>query len=304
MTLEFDIAVFALNEARTIKACVAAIDRACLGHDSRISIFFNGTTDRSISILKYFKTKNASLQIYFCPIADKANVINHFLYLFRKPKARVHFFVDGYIVISLGAFEALANALAVHQPAHIASGIPLSGRSRKDIARPGESGVRGNLFAMRPAFADRCVAAQVRLPRGLYWGDGLLGAMAKHDLDPLSRQWDDNRVIDVMDATYSFRPLSPFRLQDIQRQYRRQTRRALGRIENEALKAILYRDGFAGLPANSKEMVVNWLQIHQPPFSSSFIENFFMRRAIKNLRLSRDTDPVAAEWLTFKAVVP
>jgi hypothetical protein len=304
MALEFDIAVFALNEARTIETCVAAIDRACLGHDSRISVFLNGTTDRSIDILKNVKTVNASLQTYFCPIADKANAINQFLYSFREPKADVHFFIDGYIAVSLEALKALANALAAQQHAHIASGIPLSGGSRKDVARAGGSHVWGNLFAMRPAFANRCTAAQVRLPRGLYWGDGLIGAMAKHDLDPLSRRWDDSRVVAVMDATYSFRPLSPFRSQDIRRQYRRQTRQALGRIENEALKAIVYRDGFAGLPTNSKEMVVDWLQTHQPPFLPSVMKNLFMRRAIKNVRSSRDTDLVAAELLAFRELIP
>jgi hypothetical protein len=299
-SVEFDIAVFSTNEAKTIASCVTAIDRACRGHSSRISVLFNGTTDASISIIRSIKLANACLKMFLCRVEDKANTMNQFLYVLRDPTSLTHFFVDGYVAITPGALEALADALATHPDAYMASGVPLNGRSAKaivDNVRSGRTGVRGNLFAMRPTFADRIVTAQLRLPRGLYRGDGLLGAMAKHNLDPLSRSWDENRVIDVLDATYSFRPLSPFRWKDIQRQYRREIRQARGRMENEAIKAIVYRDGFSGLPADSDDMLVNWLQRCCPPSSRSFRERFFINRAAKKVSISRRVASNAKELI-------
>src|SRR5690242_10357698 len=91
MTFQFDIGVFAVNESRTIRSCVGALDRACEGHTARISVLLNGITDNSTQILKSLKLLHASLEVYLFPEADKATAINEFLYSIRDCAAKVHF---------------------------------------------------------------------------------------------------------------------------------------------------------------------------------------------------------------------
>jgi hypothetical protein len=228
----------------------------------------NGTTDNSIQMLQSLDLPRSILRVYLIPEPDKSNAINQFLYSLRDHSANIYFFVDGYVMVTPGALRALADALTEDQHAYIASGVPLVGHSAgaalEDV-RQSKGHLRGNLFAMRADFAARIVAEQVRLPVGLYRGDGLLGAMAKHDLSRPKGPWDDGRVIGVPAATFTFRPLSPLRWNDIKRQYRRWIRVALGNIENEMLREIVYQSGFSGLPDNGRELVIRWL--HKRPRS-------------------------------------
>lgn len=301
MPVQFDVAIFAANEAERLKSCVMAIDQACCRYASRISVILNGTTDNSRSILESTHIHNAFLRVYSIKIADKSNAINNFIYNLRDREADAHFFIDGYVMIDRNALRLLVDALAANPHAHIASGFPLSGRSAKAIAneiRTDRRGVRGNLFAMRPAFADHIVAAQVRLPMSLYWGDGLLGSMAKHDLDPvINRPWDETRVIEAIDATYKFRPMSPFRWRDVQRQYRRVVRQVRGRIENAVINEIVYQRGYTALPMNINDATIEWLRRNRPPIPRSLAERAVIRQALKQIVTAPRPTPMHAELI-------
>jgi hypothetical protein len=106
---------------------------------------------------------------------------------------------------------------------------------------------------MRRSFVEKLVAARLRLPFAFYWVDGLLGSMAAHDLDALGKSWENRRVIVVSNALFEITPLSIFRLTDVQRQYRREVRQALGRVQNEAIKSIVYTKGYGALPDNANK---------------------------------------------------
>src|SRR3954463_13108411 len=108
MDIQFDIAVFAYNEGRTIRACVEALDRACEGYTARISVLLNGTTDDSLQTLRSLDALHSVLQVYYIPEPDKANAINQFLYSIRDCSADVQFFVDGYVMVPPGALRAIA----------------------------------------------------------------------------------------------------------------------------------------------------------------------------------------------------
>ena len=283
--IKFDIAVFAANEAGSLAPCIRALDRACHGNIGHISVILNGTTDNSIDLLRNLELSHASLDVYFCPLPDKSNAINHFLYSIRDPAAHLHACVDAYVKVHHQALQALADALSTHPHAHIASGVPLTGRSAKAIIESSGAGVRGNLFAMRPTFVERLVSAGLRLPIGLYRGDGLLGSFAMHDLDP-ANPWDTDRVVGVLDAYYSFKPLSVFRWRDIRRQYNRVIRQALGRVEIAAIQRIIYYDGsvgkpngFSDLPSDGHEMVNEYLRsnVSFPPRPYRWLARYAIR---------------------------
>lgn len=285
--LDYDIAVFAVNEAATIERCLTAIDRAAAGCRTRIVVLLNGTTDNSLEIIKATRLLHAALVVYRFPAADKANAINRFLYDLRLDAA-IYFCIDAYTRIGPDSLRAMAAALEADPYALVASSIPTNGRSAKTVREYTLKGgaISGQLYALRPDFVNRLVAAGFRLPLQIYRGDALLGSMAAHDLDAPGTKWDDRRIIGVEGATYEISPLSIFRWRDIIRQYRRETRQARGRFENEAIKSIIYAKGYAALPSNATDMIKEWLQSHQLK-PRSLREGYFMRQALQRLDEAR-----------------
>jgi glycosyltransferase involved in cell wall biosynthesis len=254
--IRWTIAVFAMNEAATIAACLESLDANCAGVPARILLLLNGSTDATLEIAKGLRLKHAALAIHASRAADKANMINAYVHRLRDPGA-LAFFVDGYITVHPGALPAMDRALAAHPHAHVASAVPVSGRSsahmRAQLLKGG--GISGNLFAFRPEFLDRFAAAGLRVPLFMYRGDPLMGSMAAHDLDAMGTQWDDSRLIGVAEATYEFRPLSPFRWRDVKRQLKREVRQARGGLESAAVKALIYERGYAALPRDADTLV-------------------------------------------------
>lgn len=245
-----------MNEAATIASCLESLDANCAGVPARILLLLNGSTDGTRAIAEGLRLRHAALEIHASRGADKANAINQYVHRLRDPGA-LAFFVDGYITAHAGALPAMERALAAQPHAHVASAVPVSGRSaahmRAQLLKGG--GISGNLFACTPRFLDRLVAAGLRLPLFLYRGDGLIGSMAAHDLDAMGTPWDDARLIGVAEATYAFRPLSPFRWRDVKRQLRREVRQARGALESAAVKALIYERGYAALPRDADTLV-------------------------------------------------
>ena len=285
--LDFDIAVFAVNEAPTLAACIASIDRACAGCRGHISVLLNGTADDSLAILDGLRLDYAALSVYFFPVADKSNAINHFLYNLRH-EATAHFGIDAYTRIGPHALQAIVDAFAAQPAALIASGVPVTGRTANAVVARTLAGgaVNGQLYGLRPDFVDRMVEARLRLPVQLYWGDGLLGSMAAHDLDALANPWDERRVIGVASGTFAITPLSVFRWRDLRRQYNREVRQACGRVQNAAIKSIVYQDGYAALPPNANEMAATWLKTNRIK-PRSLRERYFLDQAVRQINGQR-----------------
>lgn len=286
--LDFDIAVFAVNDAATIGACIQSTDRACSGKNAHISVLLNGTTDNTIEILRDIRPTNAALTVYWFPAADKANAINHFLYELRR-EARLHICVDAYTRIVGASFRAMAASIEADPKAMIASALPVGGRSAKSVAANTMKGgmVNGLCYGLRPDFVHRMVEAGFRLPLQLYRVDGLLGSMGAHDLDSMNTIWDDTRLIGVEDARFALKPLSIFKMDDIRRQYNWEIRQARGRMENAAIKLLIYAGGYGALPDNANHMIRNWMMVNRPS-SRTMREKYFMNMAVRQLLHSKD----------------
>lgn len=291
-TLDFDIAVFAVNEAATIGACLQSIDRACAGRDAHISVLLNGTTDHSVEVLKALRLSHAAMTVYRFPVADKANAINHYLYELHR-NARVHIGVDAYTRIGEGSFRAIADAFDADPHALIASALPVSGRSATVVASNTMKGgmINGQCYGLRPDFVDRLVEAGYRLPLQLYRVDGLLGSMAAHDLDAVNKSWDNTRLIGVVGASFALTPLSIFKWRDIRRQYNREIRQTRGRMENAAIKSIIYTKGYGALPENANNMIKDWLKTNKPSILS-IRGKYFTSLAVRQLSISKNIQAV------------
>lgn len=281
--LDFEIGVYAANEAPVLGDCILSIDRACAGHRAGITVILNGTRDHSVQVLSALRLQYAGLRVFMLPFGDKSNAINTFFYDLRRPAA-VCIQADGYARISPGSLAAMRAVLFREEKINIVSTCQATGRSAEAETRRTLAGGKctGQFHAVRPSFIDRFVAAAMRLPLRLYWGDGLLGSMAAHDLDPVGNPWDDGRVVGIREAQFEITPLSRWRWRDIQRQYSREIRQTLGRMQNEAIKAIIYKAGYAALPIDANDMVREWLLTNRPQPRSPW-ERFKLRQALKRL---------------------
>jgi hypothetical protein len=124
------------------------------------------------------------------------------------------------------------------------------------------------------------------LPLQLYRGDGLLGSMAAHNLNPIGTRWDNRRIIGVLDATFAINPLSIFRWSDVKRQFNREIRQARGHMENEAIKSIIYQQGYEALPENANDMIGTWVKSNSL-HPKSLRERFFISMALRQIEGKR-----------------
>lgn len=285
---EWQIAVFCQNERRRIAACLNSISTAIGSRSALITVIVNGSTDDSAAVAQAASARiGTPVQIFSIPHADKSNAINSFLHDRRlRADAGLYFFVDGYVIIDAGALEATAARLADCPDAVAATGVPSNGRSearsaQRTVAVGGE--MHGGLYALTSDFVRRMADGGIRLPVGLYRGDGLLGSMAAHDLDAMGKPWLNSRLVGVSGATYKIDVMSPFRLRDLRRQFRRTIRQMRGKLENAAVKQVIYAGGYAALPTFADDMIRDYLAANPVP-AVSLLERPFMFLALRHHR--------------------
>jgi len=268
ISLDWSVAVFAHNEAASLPACLQAIAEAGRGTAMDVTVLLNGSTDASPAVAMA-SLRRAGLRGRVCliPHADKANAINQFLHRLR-PAAEAYAFIDAYAVVEPHALRHLARALRAAPGANGAAAVPSSGRSaatlRQQIQEQG--GLHGSLFALRGTFVDRLVAQGVRLPLGMYRGDGLLGSFVLHDLDAQGGGWERERIIVAPEATWTAPTLRPWRPKDARRFWRRMIQQGRGRLQWPAIRSAIYdrarpanAAGFAALPSEADRLTLEWL---------------------------------------------
>jgi hypothetical protein len=290
---DWNVAVFCRNEALHISDCIRTIAAAIGSHSAVVTIIVNGSTDKSAELARQAAERHAiPCKVYVIAEGDKANAINQFFYEIRED-ARLYFFVDGYTKIGPAAFQAMDACLSDQPDVVAASGVAANGRTMR-LATPATLGrhghLHGQLHGLRRDFIDRVVARRLRLPIGLYYGDGLVGSMAMHDLDPLNTAWNTARIAGLPDAVYEIPTLSVYRLRDLRRQFNRKIRQMRGRRENAAIRSIVYHAGYEGLPEYSDDMIHSFLAEHGTP-RVSLPDRPFMALAKRRVRPAKRLDP-------------
>jgi glycosyltransferase involved in cell wall biosynthesis len=260
--LRWSVAVFACNEERTIARCLDAIIAECAGEKAQLHVVVNGSSDRSLEIARDYADRHPAM-IFAHRIlhADKQNAWNQYIHELRV-EAGTHIFVDAYAYVTPGSLRALEEGLK-RPGVNAAAAIPGSGRSRERIVEDmrggsGGRGLHGSLHALTGDFVNRIRARGIRQPVGIYRGDGLVGAMALYDLDPLRNRYDYARIALVDEASWTFDSLRPWRWRDLRRQLRRYLMQQRGRVENEAIKRVIRARGFEGLPAHVDTLLADY----------------------------------------------
>ena len=219
----------------------------------------NGNADNSADVLRAFAC-DARVEIDVQQIAfgDKSNAWNQFIHVIR-PEAKTYFFVDAYAVPAPGALAALDRALQEAPGANAAAAVPSSGRTaaatRANMMRT--PSLHGSLFALRGRFVRRIAASGLRLPVGLYRGDGLIGSLVVNDLDGRTFAWNLERITVAPDATWTVTPVSA--LQRPRQIWSRLQRQARGLMEDQAIKERTYHIGFEQLPRYADAMIAAWV---------------------------------------------
>ncbi|TCH96301.1 hypothetical protein EJV46_20175 [Roseococcus sp. SYP-B2431] len=257
----WSVAVFARNEAERIGHCLRALARCEDAARLHVTVLLNGTTDGSAAIAaSALREARLPGALYDIPHGDKSHAVNLFLHRLR-PAAGLYLMMDGYVEIRPDAPRLLARRLARRPDALAAAAVPSTGRSAAALRRSmmEHPGLHGSLFALRGGFVERLARAGLRLPRGLYRGDGLLGSMVLHDLDALGGGWIGSRIAVEPGASWANPPSHLWRWRDLRRHGRRMMQQARGRLQNAALRSALYAGGFAGLPEDADRMLLDWI---------------------------------------------
>lgn len=246
------IAVFAHNEAGNIVRCLDSVLDSLAGHTGthRIHVLNNGSTDNSEAVIQAYATQHPAITQAVIQAGDKANAWNHFVHDMGVSADR-YIFVDGDVTIDRGAIPALLAALSRQPHAHIATGVPGSGRNRalQLATLRSEGGVQGNLYAARGSFIQSLFERGIRMPFGFIREDGLIGAYAMYDLDPVHSHWDKTRIAIVEDALFRFPSLRWYSPHDIRLYWRRRKRYSLGWYQVMLLLPVIRKDGFEASPA-------------------------------------------------------
>ena len=283
--LDWNIAVYCLNEEKRLRGCLDSVLAALGGCKALVTVILNGCRDGSAEIVKSFAAAGYPVELFRIAAGDKANAINQFNYHLRSP-ARAYGGVDGYVHVAPTSFRAMGERLAADADAMAATGVCTNGRTMRlatsaTLTVGGQ--LHGQLHSFRRDFIDRMVAGGIKLPLGIYSGDGLLGSMAAHDLDAVGKLWENRRIAGVAAATYEIPPLSVLRFHDLRRQFRRRIRQQRGRIQNAAVKDLIYRVGYQGLPDDAAVMMTDYLAAHDPPMVA-WPDRLFQRLALREAR--------------------
>jgi hypothetical protein len=257
----WSIAVFARNEAAVLGPCLASLAAAAAGRDAVVTLVLNGTTDNSAAELEALvREAGIAIDVQQIAFGDKSNALNQFIHVLR-PQAQTYFFVDAYAMLDRGALAALDRQLADNPQANAAAAVPSSGRTAAATraAMVKTPALHGSLFALRGTFVERLAAAGLRLPVGLYRGDGLIGSFIVHNLDAMGHPWTPALVTVAPEATWTVKPLSMLKRRDVRRRLARLLRQGRGSLEDAAIKESVYHQGFAGLPQYADRMILDWI---------------------------------------------
>jgi len=304
----WSIAIFARNEMASLPRCLEALAAATAGAQAEVSLLLNGSTDGSEQAApRLMREARLRGSVWSIPHADKSNAINQYLHRLR-PEAGLHVFVDAYAAVKPDALRRLAARLVAEPLAMAAAAVPSSGRSaaalRADMLE--YPGLHGSLFALRGSFVERLAASGLRLPLGLYRGDGLLGSFVMHDLDSASSPWRPPHIAVEPEASWTLQSLRPWSPADIRRHLRRLVQQGRGRLESGAIRHTIYPGqgrcgGFGALPERADSMILDWLAA-VPEARPRLARDPFAALALRRIRRAAPPETSALEPRLVAAV--
>jgi Glycosyl transferase family 2 len=258
--MSVSVAILAHNEEGRIGRCITSL--LAQPGEFPIHVVVNGTTDNTANIARNFGSR---VIVHEFEQGGKSRSWNRFVFDELDEYADTQIFVDGDAEIAPGSVAMLRHCLAKSPAANAASGVPLNGRHAAfyQSAMQKEHGLFGDLYALRGDFLARMKVADIRLPQDLIGDDGLIGSLAKTDLNP-ETSWQDDRVVVCAEAGFHCEPTSLSRPASWKVQYARQISYSMRHFQNQIVTDIMRADGPAALPAKLATLYPKYLRKFSP----------------------------------------
>jgi glycosyltransferase involved in cell wall biosynthesis len=277
------VTVMAHNEQGRIASCLRSLP---LGDDDvAIHVVVNGSSDQTAAIAKEIASQTSNLHVHEYQAGGKSRSWNRFVLDALPEFHSFHVFADGDAEILPGSISALVKALENHPHANAASGFPRNGRRADYYDRMirAHNGMFGDLYALRGAFLARMRVAGIRLPDDLIGDDGLIGALAKTDLEN-ETNLDATRVLSCPEAGFLCEPVKLWHLASWSLQYRRMINYSVRHFQNAIITTIMRGSGPAALPSSLSSLYPAMLPTLQP--RKPLVYNWFDRIALKRMTQS------------------
>ena len=272
------VIILAHNEERRISACLASV--LAEAGDFPVNVVVNGSSDRTAELAATFGAR-VTVHDYLDP--GKSRSWNRFVLDTLTDGADTLIFVDGDAVVENGSFAALVSALADDPQANAAAGQPLNGRS-VDVYRRDQKvshGLFGDLYALRGSFVERMRASGIRLPDDLIGDDGLIGALAKVDLQ-WGGEWLNERVAVVANAGFYAEPINVLSLRSLRAHYYRLINYSVRHFQNQIIGTLMRASPPPPLPKRMADIYPRFLSDFAPRRAPSLW--WFDRQALARMR--------------------
>ena len=257
------ITVLAHNEERRIATCLQSlpVGRA----DVAIHVVVNGSTDQTVAIARAIADTTDNITVHDFKEGGKSRSWNRFLFDTLAAFHPAHIFVDGDAEILPGSIDALAEALTTHPEINAVAGVPRNGRRHEEYraAMIRDHGLFGDLYGLQGAFLGEMKRRALRLPDDLIGDDGLIGAMAKTNLEP-ETDWQDARVQVCEQAGFLSEPVSLWSPHTWAMQRKRMINYSVRHFQNRMVSEIMRAQGPAGLPRHLVSLYLQKLPVLTP----------------------------------------
>lgn len=274
------VTVLAHNEERRIAACLNSLP---LGRsDVVIHVVVNGSSDATAERARRIARKTTNLIVHDVAQGGKSRNWNNFLFETLPAFHPIHIFVDGDAEILPGAIDALADALDQNPQANAVAGVPRNGRHHEaylaEMLR--DHGLFGDLYGLRGQFLEEMKRRNLRLPEDMIGDDGLIGALAKTNLDS-EDHWLDARIHVCEKAGFLLEPVSVFSPRTLMMQRKRMINYSVRHFQNLIISEIMRGEGPTGLPSKLAELYPEKLPSFKP--RPSLIWRWFDRAALQRM---------------------
>lgn len=275
---KINIAVFAYNEENSIENAIRSIYES-LGDSIKFKTFVlaNGCVDNTVEIVRNMTNHYPGLSVVEIEMGDKCNAWNTYVYDYADD-AYCHFFCDGDVTFSKGAFERMYDKLLENDLSFAVAGVPLSGRGRKKYFQmiKEKSNIFGNLYGLKNEFLKLVRSKNFKLPIGFLVDDNLIGRIICTDIDRKNKP-NKKRVVYDEHAGYYVRSLNPFSILDAKIYINRLIRYKLGELQQDKLRPISYNDFPVSLDSINNEILADLKTTNIP------ISNLILRGVVRRL---------------------
>lgn len=248
------VAVFAHNEAGSIESAMSSIVAAGLGTRDVVQVLVKGSTDDTLARVRTFTRHDPRFHPVEIALGDKANAWDVYVHRTANMAADMHFFIDGDMQISPGAFNRVDMARADHPEARAFATLPQGGRQATSWSARilDNHGLPGCFYALTGATMRR-LRDKVWLPVGFMGDDTLLRWLLLRDLDPAAAPVLAN-IRPVPEAFFRYESFPINTLAGLGRLWRRHLGYTRREVQFHALKAVLSSEGLAAKPHHIAEI--------------------------------------------------